>query len=527
MAPGLLGRKGRRNGGFESADPALRFGRVSAKAAPIDSDASGFRHLATQALGVLARETAFGWIAATGALCFAVNVFFSRYLFWDSYLDLTGGRFVAHHGIPRHEALTTAAQRTWIDQQWLAHWTYYELWRLGSYPLLAAVSSLLVASAFALLCALLVVRKVPAQRAFLWTLVAFIACFGNTIIRAQSFAYPLFVLLLWAILADSRRPSPRFLLVVPLLVLWSNLHGTVLLASTLVVGYSAARLFLAARARMLNLSVLYVAAGLASAAAVFANPYGLSIVHYYRALIGNPVVSDYIVEWAPPNLGSVTSLGFFALLFLVTGVAAYGVGRGCRLTPSLLVIVAVLGLLATQGARYQAWFALAGALLAGETLAAVRPSPPGFSPRIQWVGALAIVGFAVVAIGVLARTSDATFERLDPIDAMAAAASYTAAHPGSTILADEQSSSALLWLYPKTAGRVAFDARLEQYEPGRLRSWFTYITGGEPGWPALGARYDVLVASRKENSGLAARLERLKGWRIIAADKEGVAVVRP
>ena len=114
------------------------------------------------------------------------------------------------------------------------------------------------------------------------------------------------------------------------------------------------------------------------------------------------------------------------------------------------------------------------------------------------------------------------FER--NLDAMAAAASYTAAHPGSTILADEQSSSALLWLYPKTAGRVAFDARLEQYEPGRLRSWFTYITGGEPGWPALGARYDVLVASRKENSGLAARLERLKGWRIIAADKEGVAV---
>jgi hypothetical protein len=158
-------------------------------------------------LSVTLADARLGWIAAAGLLCFAVNTFFSRYLFWDSYLDLTGGRFVAQHGIPRHEALTTAAQRTWIDQQWLAHWTYYELWRLGGYPLVATVSSLLVASAFALLCALLVARKVPAQRAFLWTLAAFIACVGITVIRAQSFAYPLFVLLLWAILADARRQA--------------------------------------------------------------------------------------------------------------------------------------------------------------------------------------------------------------------------------------------------------------------------------------------------------------------------------
>jgi hypothetical protein len=210
----------------------------------------------------------------------------------------------------------------------------------------------------------------------------------------------------------------------------------------------------------------------------------------------------------------------------VIAATAYGLGRGYRPTPTLFVIVASLGLLATQGVRYQAWFALAGALLAGETLAAVRPSPPELSPRVRRVGMLATVAFAVVALGVLGRTSNATFERLDPLDALAAAASYAAAHPGSTILADEQSSSALLWLHPRTAGRVGFDARLEQYEHSRLKSWFTYITGSEPGWPELAARYDVLVASRKENPSLAARLETLRGWRIIAADKEGIAVVR-
>jgi hypothetical protein len=500
---------------------------VSAKATSIDSGVSRFPiSPRARRFGVVLAGAPLGWIAAAGALCFAVNVFFSRYLFWDSYLDLTGGRFVAHHGIPRHEALTTAAQRNWIDQQWLAHWTYYELWTLGGYPLVAGVSSLLVASAFALLCALLVSRKVPAQRAFLWILVAFVVCFGNTVIRAQSFAYPLFVLLLWLILADARRPGPRFLLVIPLLVLWSNLHGTVLLATGLVVGYSASHLFLATRARRPHLAAVYLVGSVAAAAALFANPYGPSIVHYYRALIGNHVVGHYIVEWARPSLWSIVSLGFFVLLFAVIAVAAYGVGRGCRLTPTLVVIVASLALLATRGVRYQAWFALAGVVLAGETLAMVRPAPPELAAHVRRVGSLAILVFAVVAAGVLSRTSDATFERLVPRNAMSAAAAYTALHPGSTILADDQSSSALLWLYPQTAGDVAFDARLEQYANGPLRDWFTYINGSQPGWPALAASYDVLVASRKGNPNLVARLEKLSGWRIIAVDEQGIALVR-
>jgi hypothetical protein len=468
----------------------------------------------------------YGWIATVGALCFAVNIFFSRYLFWDSYLDLTSGRFVAQHGIPRHEVLTTAARRNWIDQQWLAHWTYYEAWRLGGYPLVAVISSLLIASSFALLCALLIARRVPAQRAFLWTLVAFVVCFGNTVIRAQSFAYPLFVLVLWAILADARRPGPRFLVVIPLLVLWSNLHGTVLLAIILVVGYSLARLFLAARTRTPHLATVYLLGAVAAAAALFANPYGLSIVRYYGALIGNRVVSEYIVEWRSPSLGSVLSLGFFVLLFIVIAVAAYGVGRGRRLPLTLVVIVASLALLATRGVRYQAWFALAGVVLAGETLAAVRPAPPELSARLRRVGMLAVCAFAVVALAVLSRTGAASFETLAPHHAMSAAASYAASHPGSTILADDQSSSALLWLYPKTEGHVAFDARLEQYPKGKLQGWFTYISGREPGWPALAGSYDVLVASRKGNPGLVTRLETLSGWRIIAADDQGIALVR-
>jgi hypothetical protein len=500
---------------------------VPGKAVPIDPRPAGLpASVRTSRLSIAIGHPTGAWIATVGALCFAINIFFSRYLFWDSYLDLTSGRFVAQHGIPRHEVLTTAARHRWIDQQWLANWTYYEAWKLGGYPLVAIVSSVLVASGFALLCALLIARRVPAQRACLWTLVAFVVCFGNTVIRAQSFAYPLFVLLLWVILADTRRPGARFLLVVPLLVLWSNLHGTALLAITLVFGYSVTCLFLATRDRKSHLAAVYFVGAAAGAATLFANPYGFSIVRYYRALIGNRVVAQYIVEWRTPSLDSIVSLGFFALLFVVIAVAAYGLGRGYRTSPALSMIVTVLALLATRGVRYQAWFALAGVVLAAETLAAVRPAPPELSARLRKLGVLAVGVFTVIAFGVVSKTNAATFEAFVPHQAMSAAASYTATHPRSRILADDQSSSALLWLYPQTEGHVAFDARLEQYGGRDLESWFNYVTGRAPGWPDLAESYDVLVASQKENPALVGRLESLSGWHVLAVDDQGIALVR-
>jgi hypothetical protein len=485
-----------------------------------------FEVAASPRAGRLLSLAGASWPLTVGTLCFAVTAFISRYLFWDSYLDLAGGRYVARHGIPHVEALTTAGRQSWIDQQWLAHWAYYEAWSLGGYPLVAAMSSLLVASGFGLLCALMVSRGVPAQRGLVWTLVAFIVCFGNTVIRAQSFAYPLFVLVLWAILADARRPRTRFLLVIPLLVLWSNLHGTVLLGIALVVGYCGVRVVVAlGRGRPAG-GVIYAAVAAAALATTFANPYGTSIVDYYRALIGNPVVSHYIIEWAPPSLGSIASYGFFALLFAVLVIVGYGIGRGARPDKALLVLTAFLALAATQGVRYQAWFALAGSMLAAETLAAARPAPPRLAARVQRVGAAGIAVFALAALLVLARTGDSTFERLVPRGAMAATGGYVHAHPDARVLADDQTSSALLWLYPQTLHHVGFDARLEQYPHDRLRRWFTFLNAGAPGWPELIRRYDVIVVARRAHPTLAASLQRLGGWRTIFEDDDGIVVSR-
>src|SRR3954471_10093235 len=53
-------------------------------------------------------------------------------------------------------------------------------------------------------------------------------------LRAQSFAYVLFVAVLALLVADQRRASSRVLWCLPLLVLWANLHGSVAVGALLV-----------------------------------------------------------------------------------------------------------------------------------------------------------------------------------------------------------------------------------------------------------------------------------------------------
>ena len=62
-----------------------------------------------------------GWVLAVAGVCFGIQAFVSRYLFWDSYMGLVAGRYIATNGIPTAEVLTSAAKPQWIDQQWLAH----------------------------------------------------------------------------------------------------------------------------------------------------------------------------------------------------------------------------------------------------------------------------------------------------------------------------------------------------------------------------------------------------------------------
>jgi hypothetical protein len=135
------------------------------------------------------------------------------------------------------------------------------------------------------------------------------------------------------------------------------------------------------------------------------------------------------------------------------------------------------------------------------------------------------VAAAIAAAATVAVTTDRTFERRLPTVAIATAGSYLAGHPSARVLADDYTASALLWLDPAAAGRVAFDARLEQFRARDLERWLDYLLVVDRRWASATRGYDVLLAA-KENERLVAALRGLPGWRRLYADKDGLVLAR-
>jgi hypothetical protein len=495
---------------------------VAEAAAPRSHSASlalsrSLRRVATEAVG---------WSFGVGTLCFTLTVARLQTTA-DSYLDLVSGRLIVAHGLPHADTLSIVGQgRTWVDQQWLAQVAMYGIWRLGGTVGLGFLLALLLALAFGLLTHLCISLGAPPQRATLWLLLAFLGSVGYTALRAEMFSYAAFVVTLTLLSHDTRREEFElsFLWIFLLLGVWANLHGAVVLGAVLVFCYCLVRAGRASLARRRRTALLYVASALATVACLFATPYGLSEVHYYYGVFSSSLLREYENEWTSPRLSYLPDWMTFAFALAVVVVA--GLALRSRFRPNLVLLLAtvVTGGLAFHAIRYQPWFAIAGAAFAAATLGAIRPAPPRLDSRF-----LQLVLAAATAVASLAALSAAR-GHLDRREialadgALAAAAEWQSQHPGASILPDQNTSDRLLWWYPATTGRVAFDLRLDFYEPESVREWFAYVFGTKI-TPIGGIAYDLYLAS-SANRSLYLKLRNAPCLTTLYADRYGIAAAR-
>jgi hypothetical protein len=163
------------------------------------------------------------------------------------------------------------------------------------------------------------------------------------VVRSQLFSLLLFPALVALLRAEARNPSRRVWLVPPLLALWSNLHGAVL------VGIAVAAAYLTlSRARLRPLEAAAVLA--LSALAVCATPALERTPAYYVGVLRNEAARRGEGLWAPLSLSSTVDL-----LLLATGIVLVALALWAR--PALWEIVALcaLSLLAVKTARSGVW----------------------------------------------------------------------------------------------------------------------------------------------------------------------------
>lgn len=436
----------------------------------------------------------------------------------DSWATLVAGREIVHHGLPQRETLTVMAQGAhWVDQQWLAQVAFYELFRAGGYRLMLLTHVLLIGSAFGLALVAARRRGASAVSVFLVALLCSVVAPWGWQLRAQSFAPLLFVAVLSLLIEDERWPSRRVFAAIPLLVLWANLHGSVLLGAFLVSLYGAFCLVIGRRrGTRLRAAALLVAAPLA----VVCSPYGLSLVNYYRHLLVNPPFAKLVVEWTTPTPRPIT-----ALFYLLAFATVWCLGRwGRRL--SLFERAALLLTLASAltATRNIVWFGLAALMLLPLLVDEARsPSATGAHPAVRLGLALTSIAGLVAAAAIVVAKPSGWYDHLWHGRA-AAAVSAATRDPATRVFASDKYADWLLWREPKLAGRVAFDIRFELNTRTQVRRLYDYFNQIGTNWQAAARGYQVIVLDRSANEKVRLALRRDRKIRETYLDP-GIAVL--
>ena len=222
-----------------------------------------------------------------------------------AYQVRTGDLILATGSIPAVDTYTfTATGAPWTDQQWLAQVLLAIGYRLGGWELLAVVRASLVAGTFGLLVAASAARGASIRTSSILSLLAFVVAAPALALRPQLFGIAIFAALV-LLVADRHRHPRRLWLAPVLVVLWANVHGSVVLAPVLL-GYAWLEDVVLGRNARLTLGVLAV-----GTLATLVNPFGIGVWGYALDVGTNPEITGRVAEWQHTSPLTVPGLLFY------------------------------------------------------------------------------------------------------------------------------------------------------------------------------------------------------------------------
>ena len=377
----------------------------------------------------------------------------------DTWFNLVAGREVAESGIIHSDRTTALGWGTpVVDVQWLAHLVFFAVADHVGLTGLVVIGAAWIAGCFVLGGAIALRTGATPGRVLLASLLAFTAVGSALVLRAQTLVYPMFVLFPAVLWLDVRAPRARTWWLVPVAVLWANLHGSVLLAPIFGGALLAARALDALRkGQPIEWRLVARDGGLTLAflASIVVTPYGMDVWPYYAQTAGNPLFRQYVSEWWP--LWTSPQLTHIALLLISTGVIA----RSWRKVDSFpLLVLFGLSVMQVTSIRHVTPLALACLVLLPHLLdrALGRALPmefPEFTPRratgAVWVAVIAFV----VGVPLIARSA------FDAPGATSLEAGVAAEPARQCLLVDELQADRLMWYYPNLTGRLTHSARIE------------------------------------------------------------------
>lgn len=458
-----------------------------------------------RASGVAAIVTALfalaGWIVGTARL--GDNSFL-----WH----LRTGEHILDHGIPRADVFSyTSTGTEWIAQSWLAELTYAAIDRsVGLFGI--RVFTGLVAAATAVLAYRLALRLSGSWlRGAGIAAISLAGVFSLWSERPLVLGVLLLLVLLWVVeVPESLVGRHPFAVVVPLLWLWANVHGSFALGLAYLGLHLAGRWLDGFRPwegrerRILGATLLGVVVSLA-------NPYGLALLTFPLELLARGEILEHVYEWQSPDFRDRWGIALAA--WVAVYVCALARGRH-RVTRRDLVVTVPMLLLALWATRNIAIAPLIGMPVLARAFAVAPTTGPTYrrSFVVAVCGTIALVG---VMVGVAAAGErDYAFETY-PVRAMRSVAEQGLL--GERLFTDDADAGFVINQYwPRQ--HVFMDDRFDMYPVPLMRDYLA-VAGASSRWEQILDRHDVEVVVWRSDEALAGALERSAGWERIHRDR--------
>jgi hypothetical protein len=443
----------------------------------------------------------------------------------DLAYHLRAGAMTLDSGsIPTRDTFTfTASGASWVNQQWGAQVLLAVTYRLAGWTGLVLLRAVLVGLLFGLLFLAFRWGGLNRRSAAWLAIGAFVVCAVALGLRPQLFGMVLFALAL-ALVAGRRRYPAALWLVVPVVLVWANLHGSFFLGP-LVTGLAGLQDRHDGVPRASR--TLFVAVAAAIAACI--GPFGPAVWAYAAGLSTNALITSRITEWQPTSLRSIPGILFFGSALLVVAVLAR---RHRAASWPDLVWLAVFFAIGAYAIRGVAWWPLAaGVVLAGLIAdgggrATIEPVERPRRANTVIVAILAIAAIVLIPAwrpldpalgapaGVVGNAPPGITARLRML-----------AVPGDRLYNPQPWGSWFEFALPGLP--VAIDSRIEVFPPS---VWDDYdaVSGARVDWRSILDRWGVtiVVATKDRDLPLIDQLSADAGWREAYADADGRIFVR-
>lgn len=438
-----------------------------------------------------------------------------------AYHVRAGTEFLDGAGIPTTDTFTfTAAGQPWLDQQWGAQVILGAVFRLAGWTGLVVLRATLVGLLFGLVFAACRIRGADLRRAAWLTLGAFIVSAVALSLRPQLFGMVLLALTL--VIVAGRQRWPRAIwLVVPIVAVWANIHGSFFLGPV-VVGLA----WLEDLRDRRPAAWQTLAAAVVAALAAFISPLGPAVWGYALGLSTNSLVTAQITEWQPTSLRTIPGILFFGSAAAVVVLLARRASSVSWPTLAWLAVFFAIGGYAIRGV---AWWPLGAAVAVAGLVARPEPAPPVRVARLLErlnVGIVVLIIAVCVALLPVWRATDPDLRAPDGVVGNAPPGITTAlrgiAAPGDRLFNPQPWGSWFEFALPDLP--VAIDSRIEVFPP-EVWTEFGAVTGGVEGWQDVLDRWAVtIVVVPADDHEFAQRL-RDAGWRASFEDEDGIVFV--